>query len=348
MLASAPGTSGNNFYADSTHGGSGAPLDGELGVGTDETIISRLRRASTENLTINDQNNPSALDLGVYFSTGGDGVDLTVYLQTTSDGLVSFAVADTILSSGGNWLNLTLPTAGRSLLDNLATGDRFIFAMARPAADDHAVAAGDASWTFATTEPTVTRVHSHTVDVSDAAFSFALPEPATQRGRARNAGDASWAFALPQPTVSHARAHGVDAGDASWAFAFPVPGVSVSGSTQANAGDVDFTFAVPEPTGFVARGRNPGDAGFSFVVSEPTVTVRRGNLTDTRGVQTGHSLPLSQPSSLAAPPASMLAMSFSRCSHLGRPLRWRIFGMLGMQLGPSWFRSQVQAQPAPT
>ena len=41
------GTSGNNFYRDSTRGGSDSPIEGELGVGPGETRISRMRRAST-------------------------------------------------------------------------------------------------------------------------------------------------------------------------------------------------------------------------------------------------------------------------------------------------------------
>ena len=102
-------------------------------MGTGETVISRMRRASAPNLTLNDNDLPVALDFGVFFGTGGAGEDLTLYLQTTSDGLVSFTVASAFLSAGGNWLNVTLPAAARTLLDNLATGDRFIFALARPA-----------------------------------------------------------------------------------------------------------------------------------------------------------------------------------------------------------------------
>ena len=58
LVASGPGTSGNNFYRDSTRGGSDTPIEGELGVGPGETRISRFRRASTANLTLNDNNLP--------------------------------------------------------------------------------------------------------------------------------------------------------------------------------------------------------------------------------------------------------------------------------------------------
>ena len=184
LEASAPGTSGNNFYRDSTRGGSDTPIEGELGVGPGETRISRMRRASTANLTLNDNNQPVGLAFDAFFGTGGAGADLTLYLQTTSAGLVSFTVAGAFLSAGGNWLNVTLPTAARTLLNNLATGDRFIFALARAAtvAVDHAVDAGSIAFAFALPQPTVTHTLAavttdHAVDAGSVSFSFALPQP---------------------------------------------------------------------------------------------------------------------------------------------------------------------------
>ena len=97
-----------------------------MGLGDDETIIGRLRRASAGFLTINDNNDPVALDLGTYF--GGDGDDLTLYIQTAEDGLVSFLAADQLASTGDNWANFGLLADAQALLNNLAAGDRFIFA----------------------------------------------------------------------------------------------------------------------------------------------------------------------------------------------------------------------------
>ena len=176
LEASGPGTAGNNFYADSSRNGTDSPIEGELGVGAGETLISRMRRASTENLTLNDNNLPTALNFGVFFGTGGTGRDLTLYLQTTSDGLVSFTVAGAFLSAGGNWLNVVLPAAGRTLLNNLATGDRFIFALARAATTgvDHNVNAGDVAFAFTLPQPTVTYTPAgpvdHTVNAGDVRF----------------------------------------------------------------------------------------------------------------------------------------------------------------------------------
>ena len=116
-----------------TGGGSDSPTDGELGLGTTQTVLSRIRRHSATELNLNDNDNPSALDIGTYFAAGGDGNDLTLYLQTTADGLVSFAVADQIGLGGGNYVRFTLPADAQTLLENIDTGDRWIFALARPA-----------------------------------------------------------------------------------------------------------------------------------------------------------------------------------------------------------------------
>ena len=86
LTASAPGTTGNNPYADSDRGGADSPLDGELGLSSTQTVISRIRRHSATELNLNDNDNPSALDIGTYFAAGGDGNDLTLYLQTAADG----------------------------------------------------------------------------------------------------------------------------------------------------------------------------------------------------------------------------------------------------------------------
>ena len=132
LVASADGTAGNNFYADSDRGGSDAPLDGELGLGADETVISRFRRFDATSLNLNDNDNPAALDIGAYFEAGGDGDDLTIYLQTADAGEVSFDVASQLTLSGANFARFNLPAAAQTLLDNLANGDRWIFKLARP------------------------------------------------------------------------------------------------------------------------------------------------------------------------------------------------------------------------
>ena len=136
LVASAPGTTGNDIYADSDRGGTDTPLDGEIAISSNDTLISRIRRISDTVLVLNDNNNPGVLDLNTYFGTGGDGADLTLSLQTIADGLVSFAVADQLVNSGANFAQFTLPADAQTLLDNLATDDRWIFALARAATVD--------------------------------------------------------------------------------------------------------------------------------------------------------------------------------------------------------------------
>ena len=136
LVASAPGTTGNDIYADSDRGGTDSPLDGDLGVSSNDTLISRIRRISDTVLVLNDNNNPGVLDLNTYFGAGGDGADLTLSLQTVADGLVSFAVADQLVNSGANFAQFTLPADAQTLLDNLATDDRWILVLARPATVD--------------------------------------------------------------------------------------------------------------------------------------------------------------------------------------------------------------------
>ena len=82
LVASAPGTSPNAFYRDSDRGGTDTPLDGELGLGDDNTVISRFLRGTATELALNDNDNPASFNLGAYFTSGGDGEDLTLYFQT--------------------------------------------------------------------------------------------------------------------------------------------------------------------------------------------------------------------------------------------------------------------------
>ena len=134
LVASGPGTSGSPIYADSDRGGSGSPLDGELGLGAGNTLISRFRRISTAELLINDNDDPVTLTLSAYFGSGGAGADLTLYFQTLADGETGFAVSSQYVGAGGGFARFTLPADARSLFDGIATGDRFIFKAARPLA----------------------------------------------------------------------------------------------------------------------------------------------------------------------------------------------------------------------
>ena len=106
----------------------GALVDGELGLGVGDVPITRLRRRNGNMFVVNDSGPFSVAD---YFNAGGEGADLTVYLQTR-DGAASFPVA-THGSTGPNFIQIgALDAAFQALLDSIADGDLFIFALARP------------------------------------------------------------------------------------------------------------------------------------------------------------------------------------------------------------------------
>ena len=134
------------------------------------------------------------------------------------------------------------------------------------AVTDHAVNAGDASWAFAVSEPTVTHVpvvtDDHAVNAGDAAFAFAVPQPSVTHtlasgtvAHAVNAGGIAFTFAVPQPTRTHIQAvaddHAVNAGDLNWGF--DVPQLSITHTTvvtqahAVNAGEAAWTFYLPQP-----------------------------------------------------------------------------------------------------
>ena len=205
LVASAPGTAGSDPYADSDRGGTDTPLDGELGLGATNTVISRFRRLVAAEFTLNDDDNPAALDLGPYFDAGGDGNDLTIYLQTLEDGEVSFSAASQYLLGGTGWARFTLPADAQTLLNNLGTGDRWIFKVARPAATTpttvELTAAGARSATrtgagaFATTTPTtvnLTAAGARSATRTGAGQFTATTETAPVAGYQSIALDAAW------------------------------------------------------------------------------------------------------------------------------------------------------------
>ena len=113
-----------------------------LGVGPDDTNLSRIRWDTANNrLIFNDNDNPGpALALNTYFGAGGDGNDLTFYV-TDLDGTHTFNIADNFFSSGGNFLQFSsLPAALVTIFDNIVVSDRLIFSAARVAVTIHEVA----------------------------------------------------------------------------------------------------------------------------------------------------------------------------------------------------------------
>ena len=122
------------YYADSNRPPvTGLLLDGELGVSSTETILSRLQYifqgSNIGQIRLNDNDVPDALSWTSYFF--GLGSNLTLYIQT-ADSLVSIPIADNIANSGGGYVRLSVPTAaGRAVLNSIEENDRFILVLAR-------------------------------------------------------------------------------------------------------------------------------------------------------------------------------------------------------------------------
>ena len=253
LVASAPGLSGSNFYVDSDRGGSDTPLDGELGLGATETVISRFRRFSATTVNLNDNNNPAALDIGPYFDVGGDGNDLTLYLQTLNDGEVSFTAAAQYSVGGGNFARFNIPDDAQTLLDNLETDDRWIFKAARPVA----VTNSDASFGANAGDPTAS-ITAESVDInSDASFDATAGLPAvtiTPDESVVESTDASFDATAGNPTFSvtpEAAIVGVAESDASFNASGGIPTATItpeSAAVAANDASLSATAGNPYAT----------------------------------------------------------------------------------------------------
>ena len=108
---------------------SGSLVDGEVLLGEDSSNVRvMLPKSDGSLLRLNDD---GPLVLRDYFGSSGDGADLTVWIQT-AQGTVSFAASD-VRSVGFSYVNFNVPQAARSTLSGIASGDRFILALTRPA-----------------------------------------------------------------------------------------------------------------------------------------------------------------------------------------------------------------------
>ena len=108
---------------------SGSLVDGEVLLGEGSSIVRvMLPKSDGSLLRLNDG---GPLVLRDYFGSSGDGADLTVWIQT-AQGAVSFAASD-VRSVGSNYVNFNVPQAARSTLSGIASGNRFILALTRPA-----------------------------------------------------------------------------------------------------------------------------------------------------------------------------------------------------------------------
>ena len=108
---------------------SGSLVDGEVLLGEGSSIVRVMLPQSDGSLLRLNVDGP--LVLRDYFGSSGDGADLTVWIQT-AQGAASFAASD-VSSVGSSYVNFNVPQAARSTLSGIASGDRFILALTRPA-----------------------------------------------------------------------------------------------------------------------------------------------------------------------------------------------------------------------
>ena len=234
-------------------------IAGDLFVASDLTISGVERYAAQDSIRLRKMGDGL---FSTYFDNEGSPLYPDAKAFIVIDNQARTHVPFTIGSTGGGFNNWNYDTASQeSLIEAIATGDRFLLAIAEPlSALAHAVNAGDVAFAFDIPEPTVTYTppSAQAVDAGDVAFAFDIPQPTVAYtapspvAQAVDAGDVEWAFNIPEPTVTYtaAGAQAVDAGDVAFAFDLPQPTVThtPAGAQGVDAGDVAWGFDIPQPT----------------------------------------------------------------------------------------------------
>ena len=193
---------GTEIYRDANRGGSDVPVAGELGLGPNNTWISRIRLTTSTNLLINisDRNGPlttsaaAVLALFAYFGTFGDGIDEALYIQT-SEGIERVLVAGNDAGVGGGYLNLTISAAMGQLLQDLEVGRRLNFAFARTQVDIGLSFAATAAAVFTPSLQLDEVGETHDIGLSFSASAAATFTPSLQLDEVGETHDIGLSFA---------------------------------------------------------------------------------------------------------------------------------------------------------
>ena len=142
-----------NVYIDSNRGGTQTPDDGELGLGTGESLITRIRiLESGARVFVNGSDVPVALSFEDYFGADNATSDRTLWIQTDSLASQSVQLANT----GALGANYLFTGASETDIGGIGASDTFLIAVTTPAAapavaleadGDAAVSTGAASLT---------------------------------------------------------------------------------------------------------------------------------------------------------------------------------------------------------
>ena len=129
LIEAGAGNGGDTLYEPAPIGGVGSLLDGELGLGSNEATINRIRRRSGDR-SLDIRVPAGTLDPSIYFGTGGAGRDLNLYIQTRGElqrrPARRFEAAGTSSIQFGQY-----PASFATLMGSIGAGERFIFALAR-------------------------------------------------------------------------------------------------------------------------------------------------------------------------------------------------------------------------
>ena len=302
MEASGSGPTSDPWYRDSNRGGTDTPIDGELGLGPGETVISRIARVSSTVVLLNDNDSPVPLGLTEYFGASNSISEYTFYFQTL-DGVIS---TNQLSTAGGNYVNWRFED--NAILSNLGVGDRFIIRFTRPpllgSVDQSGYAFSSPSVSATKTEPgystgvnqagygfasssvevTVT-IPGAGVGVNPAGFSFSSPSvgvAATVPGKDAGVNTAGYSFKVPS-----AEARAVEAGDgavnpAGYSFAsHPVGAVALEAGVVVYIPDIPRVTSISSNRGSVTRVMGNGRPRFHGVAKDSyTVLVEHFLITE--------------------------------------------------------------------
>ena len=125
------GLDGNIWYQSSP--AVGTLSGGELGLGTTNVPITRIRRPSNDTVRLNDSN--ASFSLSTHFGSSGTS-EWTLYIQTiNTDGTFNVVSSDQLISAGGGYVNFRFSdSADQTILDGITSGTKFIIAVAKAAA----------------------------------------------------------------------------------------------------------------------------------------------------------------------------------------------------------------------
>ena len=127
LIQTGSGTSG--AFTVLYQNGVGSLLDGELGMGSANSVIGSIwwRGGTVNDVRVS---NGSDLNLQTYFGSGGAGADLTLRVQTSTGSGSSSGKTGT----GADVARFTMDADAQTILNGLSSGDRLIVALTRPGA----------------------------------------------------------------------------------------------------------------------------------------------------------------------------------------------------------------------